>query len=234
MPAKTWPALRGVEVGPHRLEEHLAQRSQGPVVDRLGQRVGRKAPDVIRPRGGVGADAFRARDLRDAGQVLVGLPRVVDVRQHAHLVGANPGDPQVVDGDEAAHAAAHGDEGHVHHRDPRRSDHGVGPRGRLQEFLGQVAAARRPRLNLGLNRRRLTRPVRWSVRPHRPITLRSRHRWKSPSPVPATPPQATCDNPDRSASEVGPERRAGVVGGHLRLPTREVRNAVTVSRRQAA
>ena len=52
----------------------------------------------------------------------------------------HPGDPQVIDGDEAAHAAAHRHQGNVHHRNPGRRDHGVCPRVGRHKFLGQVTA----------------------------------------------------------------------------------------------
>jgi len=49
---------RCVVVGEHRLHQHLPQRRNRPVADRLLQRVGRKAPDIVRPGGGIRSNPF--------------------------------------------------------------------------------------------------------------------------------------------------------------------------------
>src|SRR5713101_170452 len=86
-PGKHLARLGRVVVGPDRLYQNLPERFQAFVTDGLGERIGREAPDVVGPGCRVRPDPLTARNLRYAGEVLVGLPGELNVRQHPHAVG---------------------------------------------------------------------------------------------------------------------------------------------------
>ena len=88
---------------------------------------------------GVRAQPLAARHLRDPGEVLVGVPRVVVDAEDGHLVGRHAGDAQVVDHHERADAAAHRHERDVDDRDPGPGDHLVGPHRGVDQLRGEVA-----------------------------------------------------------------------------------------------
>ncbi len=131
--------LRRVVVVEDRLGEDVDQLPGVLGADRLAQRVGREPPDVVGPRRRVGPQPLAPRDLGDPGEVLVGAPRVVEGRQHPHLVGGDAGDPEVVERDEAADAAAHRHERHVVDGDAGAADHFVGPEVAVEQLVVEIA-----------------------------------------------------------------------------------------------
>ena len=139
------PGLRRVVVGEDRLGEETQQHLEVEVADALAEAVRREAPDVVRPRSGVGAEPLAAGDLGDASEVLVGLPRVVEGAEDPHLRRRDAGDPQVVDRHEAADPRTHGDERDVDDRDAGAGDELVGPEVRREHLVGQVTGRHRLR-----------------------------------------------------------------------------------------
>ena len=67
------------------------------------------------------------RNLRDPGQVFVGLPGMVEIREHPDARLRHAGDTQVVDSHERPDPAADGDERHLANRDASRRHSLVGP-----------------------------------------------------------------------------------------------------------
>ena len=93
----------------------------------LAQRVAGEAPQTVRHALAVAAQPLRTWDLADLGQVLVRLPRVVEVAEHPDLGRVDAGDAQVVGQDERTHPATAADERNVDDGYPRPEQHLVGP-----------------------------------------------------------------------------------------------------------
>ena len=142
--------LRRVVVGEDRLGEQAPEDLEVEVPDAFAEAVRREAPDVVRARGRVGAEPLAAGDLRDPGEVLVGLPRVVEGAEDPHLRRRHAGDPQVVDGHEAADARADGDERDVHDRDAGAGHHLVGPEVGREQLVGEVTGRHRLSRQVGV------------------------------------------------------------------------------------